>query len=294
MLLSTSALTKLTELTYLTTPTRRVYLKEEYALPSGSLKYRCVDTVLRELISEKKLHVGDTVVEASSGNAGAALAFCSRELGLKCHIFVSENVPAKKIEKIEFLGAKVSRIDCSKIPGNEIATARSYAFENGYYYFNQFENLRCASAYQSTLGEELVAQLSALQVTPTHYVGGIGTGSSILGIGAALRESFGASVKIIGVVPNSSPTLIGGLHPGHLRPEGWFLPWHNRPEHFEDELKYVSDADAFKFAHNLKEKTGYLVGPATGACLYVINSIVPRGNVVLLGCDSGESYENCS
>ena len=100
MLSHTSYSTQLTELTFLTTPTRRVYLKHEYSLPSGSLKYRCIDAVLRELLTEKKLQVGDTIVEASSGNAGAALAYCSREFGLKCHIFVSDTVSRKKIERI--------------------------------------------------------------------------------------------------------------------------------------------------------------------------------------------------
>jgi cysteine synthase len=285
--------TDLTELTFLTTPTRRVYLKHEYTLPSGSLKYRCVDIVLRNLLAENKLRIGDTIVEASSGNAGAALAYCARELGLKCHIFVSDTVTPKKIEKIASFGARVTSIDCSDNPGKEILSARSHAADNGYYYFNQFENVRCATAYQSTLGEELVAQLRSRHVIPSHYVGGIGTGSSIIGVGRALREAFGQNVEIIGVAPNSSPTHIGGLHPGHLRPEGWFLPWRTRPAQFEDSVRFVDDKDAYRFAKELEEKTGYSVGPATGACLYVVHLAIPRGNIVLLGCDSGKSYANC-
>jgi cysteine synthase len=247
--------------------------------------------VLRELLNERELQVGDTVVEASSGNAGAALAYCARELGLKCHVFVSDTVTPLKIEKIKSLGAIVTCIDCSEFPGREISSARSHAADNGHFYFNQFESLRCTKAYQSTLGEELVAQLRCLHVTPSHYVGGVGTGSSLLGVGGALREAFGRRLEIIGVAPSSSPTKIGGLHPGHLRPEGWFLPWRQRPTRFEDALRFVDDADAFRFARELVEITGYSVGPATGACLSVLDSGIPAGNIVLLGCDSGEAYK---
>jgi cysteine synthase A len=246
--------------------------------------------VLAESLKRGLLKVGDTVVEASSGNAGAAIANAAKALGLRCRIFVPESISITKVEKIQSYGADVTKMDASAATGAEILAARQLGSQPGHFFFNQFENPLCAPAYRNSLGPELVRQLLAASVVPTTFIAGVGTGSSILGVGSALRAAFDSPIQIIAVAPDCSPTDIEGLHPGHLRPEGWFAPWRTRQQNFEQKMVFVSNEDAYRTSARLKAETGHSVGPATGAYLYVASTEVQDGIVILLGSDGGEKY----
>lgn len=277
----------LTELSHYCDRQRRVFAKHEYLGETGSIKDRMVESVLTCAVREGELKEGMEIVEASSGNTGAALASGARRLGCLARIFVSSLVSSEKIAMIEALGAKVERIDVRGGAVSEVELAGAYAREHGAYFFNQFENPHHIQAYKNTLGVELLAQIGERAIKVDHFVGGVGSGAAIRAVGEILRERHNAELKIWATIPAVSPTDIEGLHPGHLRREGFFKIWRERPAAFESGIDEVIDSDAYREIF-LLEDAGINVGPASGACLYGARK--QSGVVLVLLTDRGEKY----
>lgn len=279
----------LTELTDLETGQRRIFAKHEYLGATGSIKDRMVGGVLSMAIAEGSLSEGMEIVEASSGNTGAALAAAGAHLGFAVRIFVSSLISVEKTAMIEALGAKVERIDVS-LGRSEIEMANSYAHDTEAYFFNQFENPHHLQAYKVTLAQELLAQLESQGIKVDHFVGGVGTGAGIRAVGEILRERHNPELKIWATVPAVSPTDIEGLHPGHLRKEGYFRIWRERLPGFESAIEHVADEDAYRRIFELERLSGIKVGPASGAYLHVASKL--DGVVLVLFTDTGDKYTN--
>ena len=279
----------LTELTGYARPNRRIFVKHEHLGTTGSIKDRMVERALLCAIEAGQLKTQHEIVEASSGNTGAALAYAGTKLGFTVHIFVASTVSVEKIEAIKSFGGNVHEVDAGG-DQSEFECAKDYALSRNAYLFNQFENPFHVPAYKETIGAELVSQLNDLSVTIEHFVAGVGSGGSIRAVGELLCQSHNKNMKIWAVVPAKYPSDIEGLNPGHLRRQGHFKIWLDRLPGFESGLIEVEDKNAFRETISLKKATGLSVGPASGSCLYAARQLPESGNTLILLTDSGSKY----
>ena len=269
---------------------KRVFAKLENENPTGSLKDRMVDHTLDLLIQNQNITTETIIVEASSGNTGIALASACAKRNLKAIICVAQHISADKKQNIIELGAELREFDTSSDTEAEIKAASELGKEDGFHFFNQFENPHHVDAYKETLGNEIIDQLNLKQIQIDYLIAGVGSGASLRAVGELLREKHNSELKIIAVSPDKHPTKIEGLHPGHIR--GDFKIWKNRPKRFEDDRLFLSDKDAIRGAIELKNKFNLEVGPCSGGLYHVVlNVLDTRGNYLLLFSDSGDRYK---
>ncbi len=266
-----------------------IYLKLERYNPFGSVK----DRIAYEML--KALEVGNrTVVEASSGNTGIALACVANALGIPVEIAVPEKIPEEKKLILKFLGAKVREADDSLCPlfpsegarGLVNALVQSPATKDSYISPNQYENELNVQAHYRSTGPEIWQQT---QGKLTHFFAGFGTCGTITGVGRFLKEQ-NPKVKIIGVEPSSPNHRL----PGMKRITGLdeeFVP-KILDRSVIDDCVEVSDEDAYRTAIQLARKDGIPVGPTTGAILYVAlrYAEVNKGLGVVISPDDAFKY----
>ena len=283
-------MTSILELSQYTTLGSKYIAKLEGENPTGSLKDRMVPYTLRSYEKAGLIHPGDAIVEASSGNTGIALAFWGLQFGYQIIICVDSRVCIFKKNKIKELGAELIECDCTQDSEACIKAASKIGKSSKAFWFNQFDNPFHVHAYYETLGNEVVQQLNTLSIRIDYLIAGLGSGGSILGLGYKLRQQHNAALKVFAVSPLQNPTLIEGLHPGHIR--GDFPIWTERDSNFESERIFVSDDKALKQAIDLASKGSISVGPCSGAVMYTaLNEIFLQGNYLLLFSDRGDRYQ---
>ncbi|HLR50884.1 MAG TPA: cysteine synthase family protein [Candidatus Sphingobacterium stercoripullorum] len=282
-----------------------VLIKEEFNSPIGSSsKDRVAYYMIKEALLNGGLKKGDVVVEASSGNTGIGLATLSRELGLRCKIFVGLSCSNEKVAFLESLGAVVQRCQNSNGLNDYQSTqscARRYAESHqNAYYMNQYENPANLKAHYQTTGPEIWEQSNG---GVTHFIAGVGTGGTISGTAKYLKEK-NPNVQIYGVEPHGS-ILSTYLKTGEVMSladdyqsiDGIgrsFIPGNFQVE-FIDEIIQVTRQKTIDRIFNYKRDTGLMCGFSSGAVLEAsIQKILPlvkRGDkVVLLFPDHGTRY----
>ncbi len=258
-----------------------IHVKLECANRSGSVKDRIADFMLREARRRGELRPGDTVVEATSGNTGIALARAGRELGHRVRIYMPEHMSAERRRLMEFWGAEVILTPREESFPGAIARRDRFRGRPGFYVPDQFgnpDNVRC---HRVRTGRELVRQL---QETDTRaldaFVAGVGTGGTLMGVGQALRERWPA-VRLVAVEPAESAVMSGGA-PGEHGIQGigdGFIP------DLVDlsavtEVATVSTAEACATAREILERHGYCVGISSGANFAVARRLRDEGLIV--------------
>ena len=187
-----------------------VYVKLECSNPTGSVKDRIADFMLRQASSRGELSTGDTVVEATSGNTGIALAWVCRELGHRLLIFMPEHMSAERRQILQRLGAEVRLTPRDESFAGAVERRDAYRDRRGYFVPDQFGNPDNTLCHRLTTGRELVGQLAALEeATPDVFVAGVGTGGTLMGVGAALREAY-PRIRVVAVEPTESAVMSGG------------------------------------------------------------------------------------
>ena len=278
-------MTRLLELETYGTQERRIFAKIEGDNPTGSTKERFVGYRIKELERSGELEKGTTIVEASSGNTGIALAKVGQELGYRVIICVADSIAEEKKKRIRNYGAELREFDNSEDPNAEINAAIELGKE--YFFFNQIETPHNPESYYHTLGKEVVEQLRG--TTIDHFVAGVGTGGSLIGLARRLREDHNPQLKIFAAGALVHPTKIEGLHPGHIR--GDFRIWKERPYNFEEDYILIPDEEAIKHAIELQRTENLSVGPSSGAVLATALRLNLKGNTLLLFADSGDRYQ---
>lgn len=269
-----------------------VYVKLECANPGGSVKDRIAHFMLQQAAARGELQPGDVVVEATSGNTGIALAWVATALGYSVIIFMPEHMSLERRQMLESLGAEV-RITPREI-GFEGAVALRDEFRGrpGYYVPDQFGNPDNARCHEATTGAELIEQLAERGCTKVDaFVAGVGTGGTLMGVGAALRAAM-PGVRIVAVEPEESAVMSGGPAGDHgiMGIGDGFVP-----ELIDmraiDEVCRVSTADAEKGARRILARHGYCVGISSGANMEVALELGRRGlSVATLWPDSADRY----
>lgn len=277
-----------------------ILAKLETANPAGSIKDRMAMYVISAEEKRGNIRRGDTIIDATSGNTGVAVAMVAAAKGYKVIFAVPTSTSDEKINLIKSYGAEVivtpSEVS-SDDPRCHYAVAQRLAQEHGYYWLNQFDNQLNPEAHYQTTGPEIWRQTKG---RITHLFAGIGTGGTISGTGRYLKEQD-SSIRICGVEPHGS--MFKNIHEN--RPLGTALPHKvegigtDRPvaafhSKWIDEVIQIDDATAFRETRLLSRVLGLSVGGSTGAILAAIKRYAANLDqdavVVFFVCDGGIRY----
>jgi cysteine synthase A len=276
---------------------RTLYAKAEYLNLTGSIKDRMALHLIECAYADGSLEPGDTIVEATSGNTGIALAAIGRALGHPVVIYMPDWMSRERVLLIESYGATV--IPVSKAEGGflgSIALTEQHAAEQPNTFLpRQFANQANCAAHATTTGPEIRQQLHSLGLTPDAFVAGVGTGGTIMGVGHDLRKHH-PDVKLHPVEPIESPTLSTGYKVGHHRIQGIsdeFIP-EILTLHTLDPVLAVSDGDSILMAQKIARVFGLGVGISSGCnflAAILAQQMLPEGAVVAtVFCDDNKKY----
>jgi S-sulfo-L-cysteine synthase (O-acetyl-L-serine-dependent) len=263
-----------------------IFAKAEWLNPGGSLKDRPVKRMLTEAINNGKLTKEKIIIDSSSGNAGIAYSMIGNALGYNVQIVIPGN--ASKERKGRMLSHGTEIIETDAIEGYDEALRHVHQLVNKnpnlYFLCDQYANENNWLSHYHGTANEIIQQIEG---SVDYFVGGVGTGGSITGIGRKLKEKF-PHITIIGVRPEIWPGIEG------LKPLG--SPEDIIPKIFDnsvvDEWIEVTADDA-KYWSNKIAKKGYFVGQSSGAYLSAVDKLtnnITSGNVVTLFNDLGERY----
>lgn len=247
---------------------RTVYAKAEYLNLSGSIKDRMALHILRRAYETGELRPGGRIIEATSGNTGISFAAIGRALGHPVTIFMPEWMSEERKRLIRSFGADIRLVsgDDGGFLGS-IRMAEELASETrGAFLPRQFANAENARAHELTTGVEILQQLRWNGLWPSAFVAGVGTGGTIMGVGAFLRRMH-PEVLLHPVEPANSPTLSNGAKSGTHRIQGIsdeFVPAIVQLDAL-DEIIGVDDGDAILMAQMLASELGLGVGISSGA-----------------------------
>lgn len=270
---------------------QNLFVKAEYENPTGSVKDRAAKCILEDAVKGGALQPGGTVIEATSGNMGIALAAICRKMGLGCIIVMPESMSPERRQLLEKLGAQVELT-----PGNlgmAGAQQRAQVLARqlpGGFWAEQFRNPANALAHYAATGPEIWAQTAG---KADVFVAGVGTGGTVSGAGRFLKEK-NPDVRIVAVEPAESPLLsahwagshgIQGIGPNFV------------PEVLDlgviDRVMTVTTAQAFHAARLLAEKHGIFAGISSGAACHCARALArryPEKTVVTVLADAGDRY----
>jgi cysteine synthase len=275
-----------------------VQCKLEHKNPTGSMKDRVALGILLEECAGGDY---DTVVEASSGNTAGSIALVANRLGLDCHVTCPESTSRQKKGYMRSYGAEVH--ECPSVSEGEDGyyhtVARELAAELDALFVDQYHNQANPRVHYNWTGPEIWSQTCG---ELTHLVSPMGTGGTLSGCARYLKEQAeaeGTDVTIVGVDAEQSnistafngedeipyDTAVEGLGKGHELPTMWF--------DYIDEVRDVSDENAFETARWSARENGLLIGQSSGAALSVAKDISerhPDATIVTMVCDSGDQY----
>ncbi len=258
-------------------------LKLEGNNPGGSVKDRAAYYMISEAIKKKNIKKGDTLVEATSGNTGIALALMAKVLGVNMVITMPENSTIERVKTMRAYGAKVILTPADKGMEGAIDHALKLKYKKGYFRLNQFDNFDNPKAHFSTTGPEIWRDTEG-QVT--HFVAAMGTTGTITGVSDFLKEK-NKDIKIIGAQPKD-----GAKIPGIRKWPEEYLPAIFKANKI-DEILEVSQEEAKAMTIRLAQEEGIFSGMSSGGsvatALKVANSI-DKGVVVAIICDRGDRY----
>ena len=273
----------------------QVYAKLEYLNPGGSIKDRSALFMIEEAERNGTLKPGGTIIEASSGNQGAAVAMIGALKGYNVIITVSEKISQEKYQTIKAYGARVVMCPSTAF----IEDPRSYhsqavAILNSTpnsILLNQYFNVLNAQAHYLSLAPELWNQT---QGTITHYVAAAGTGGTISGVGKYLKEKNN-SIKVLAVDSDTSWRSTNG-NPQPYKVEGMGIDFETPVlnKSVIDEYIPVSDDNALALLKTMASQYGLLIGPSSGAVAWAAyeyaKTLTPADVVVMIFGDSGRAY----
>jgi cysteine synthase A len=274
-------------------PRAAVWGKMEQANPGGSVKDRICLAMILDAERAGKLKPGGVVVEPTSGNTGIGLALVCAVKGYRCVLAMPESMSLERRQLLEAFGAEVVLTPEAAQMEGAVAKAREIASRTpGAFMPQQFDNPANPRVHAETTAREILEAMSGLSIDA--FVAGVGTGGTISGVGEVLRQAV-PPVRVVAVEPEScatisrgerGPTKIQGLAAG-------FVPRNYNAE-FVDEVRTVSDADAWRTKVDLARREGLLVGISAGAAVHVALEVARElgegRNVVTVLPDTGERY----
>ncbi len=267
-------------------PHVRIYAKLEGQNPGGSVKDRVALAMVEEAEKEGILRPGATLIEPSSGNTGIGLAMVAKVKGYGLKIVLPENVSPERRQLLEVWGAEII-----PSPGNEgsngaVRLARRLAAEHPEWVFlYQYANPANPRAHYEGTGPEIWADCPEV----THFVSGLGTSGTLMGVGRYLKER-NPLVQVWAIEPPTGEMVDGlrNLEDGYIPP----IFTDNRGEDLLDRKTIVGPAESVRWTRRLTE-VGIFAGISTGAALAGAAKVamsVESGVVVFVAPDGGWKY----
>jgi cysteine synthase A len=268
-----------------------VFAKLEFYNPSSSIKDRLGIAMIDAAEASGELKPGGTIVEATSGNTGIAVAMVAAARGYKSVMTMPESVSKERRKLIRAYGAELVLTPAAEGMKGAVAAAEKLA-ASGAVLVRQFENAAGPAIHRKTTGEEIWRDTEG---KVDVFISGIGTGGTITGAGQLLKEK-NPKIKVIGVEPAASPLLNGG-EPGPHPIQGIganFIP-NVLDRSVYDEILDATADDAIKYARRAAAEEGILAGISSGATLWAASEIAKRPehagkNIVVICASSGERY----
>jgi len=268
------------------TPGVELYAKAEFQNPGGSVKDRAAASILHEAKRTGRLRDGVTILDATSGNTGIAYAMISAAFGYRLKLCMPANVTPERTRTLKAFGAELILTDPMEGTDGAIREARRLfaADPQRYFYADQYNNDANWRAHYETTGPEIIEQTEG---RITHFVAGLGTSGTFMGVGRRLRE-HNPDIRLISVQPDSPMHGVEGLK--HMETA-------IRPGIYDDRLAdedvRISTEEAYEYTRRLASEAGMLVGVSSGAALAASLALAARirkGVVVMVFPDSGTRY----
>lgn len=260
-----------------------VLAKLEGNNPAGSVKDRPALSMIRRAEERGEIKPGDTLVEATSGNTGIALAMAAAIKGYRMVLIMPEDLSIERAQTMKAFGAEL--VLTPKSGGMEYARdlAENMQREGKGRVLDQFANPDNPRIHYETTGPELWQQTDG---RITHFVSAMGTTGTITGVSRFLKEKNSA-VRIVGAQPNE-----GSRIPGIRKWPEEYLPKIYDPSTV-DELVYVSQEDAEDMCRRLAREEGIFAGISSAGALWVAQQVarqVENATIVFIVCDRGDRY----
>jgi len=261
----------------------RLFLKLEGKNPGGSVKDRPAFNMINEALRRGDIKKGDTLVEATSGNTGIALAFIAQIFGLNMVLIMPENSTEERIKTMRAYGAELILTPQEDgIEGSRDLAIQLHE-EKGYFILNQFANDDNWKAHYKTTGPEIWKDTNG---EVTHFVSAMGTTGTIMGVSTYLKEK-NKNIQIVGAQPKD-----GAKIPGIRKwPEAYLPKFFDRSK--VDEVVEVSEEEARQMTNRLAKEEGIFAGMSSGGAVTTALKIadsIEKGIIVAIICDIGDRY----
>ena len=269
-----------------------LYVKIEAFNPLASVKDRLAFAIIDDAEKRGALAPGQTVVEATSGNTGLALAMVCAARGYPFVATMAESFSIERRKIMKALGARVILTPAAERGTGMVRRARELSEQHGWFLADQFENPANPAFHRQTTGPEILSDFAGRRLD--YWVSGWGTGGTMTGAGEMIKLAR-PEVSIIATEP-AGASLLGGKEWAPHKIQGWtpdFVPGVLNRDVYDD-LVEVTDAEAIETAHHLAKKEGIFVGISSGGTLAAALKVAQRaspGDVILAMLpDIGERY----
>jgi S-sulfo-L-cysteine synthase (O-acetyl-L-serine-dependent) len=267
-------------------PGVELYAKAEWQNPGGSVKDRAAARMILEGEASGKLTANKVIIDATSGNTGIAYAMVGAARGYKVMLCMPENASAERKLILRALGAELILTSPLESTDGSIREARRIYAENPdrFFYPDQYSNDGNWRAHYDTTAPEIIEQTSGRM---THFVAGLGTSGTFVGIGRRLRK-FNPSIKLISFQPDSPFHGLEGLK--HMASA--IVPGIYDPTLADEDLRVETEL-AYRMVRRLAREEGLLAGISSGAAIAATLDVAKRlkdGIVVTVFPDGAEKY----
>ena len=271
----------------------KLLLKLESFNPAGSVKDRTALFMLNDAEKKGLISKGATIIEPTSGNTGIGLASICASRGYKTILTMPDTMSVERIKLLKGYGAEVVLTDGKLGMKGAIEKAKELQEKTPNSFIpSQFDNSANIMAHYQKTGPEIYNDTDG---KVDIFVAGVGTGGTLSGTGKFLKEKK-QDIKVVAVEPQSSPLLSKGEFGAHkIQGIGANFVPKNFESEYCDDIKTISDEDAFLYAQALAKKEGFLVGISSGAALGVAIEMAKLDEnkdklIVVILPDTGERY----
>ena len=267
-------------------PGVEIYAKAEYFNPGGSVKDRPAMRMITDGERSGRLTPDKILVDSTSGNTGIAYAMIGAVKGYRVKLFLPANASPERKRILKAFGAEIVLTDPGEGSDGAIRECQAEVERNPeiYFYPDQYNNPANWQAHYETTGPEIWAQTEG---TITHFVTGLGTSGTFIGVGRRLRE-YSKRVRLISMQPSSGFHGLEGLK---------HMPTAIIPGIYDDELAdenvWAETEDAHDMVRRLARKEGLLVGISSGANMVAALRVAEQaqsGVIVTVFCDAADKY----
>ncbi|CAN5239847.1 cysteine synthase B [soil metagenome] len=261
----------------------KMFCKLEGQNPGGSVKDRAALGMINGALKRGNIKPGDTLVEATSGNTGIALAMIASIKGLKMKLLMPEDATEERIKSMRAYGAEVILTPADRTIEYSRQLAQEMADKKDYFQLNQFANPDNYRFHEKTTGPEIWRDTKG---KITHFVSAMGTTGTIMGVSRYLK-SQNPEVQIVGTQPTEGSSI-----PGIRRWSPEYLPKIFDADRVDRTID-VSQDEAIEMTRRMAKEEGIMGGMSSGGALSAalrLSEELTEGVIVCITCDRGDRY----